>query len=61
MGGRATSSRLVIRSVSVHSVDARAWAQPKWAVFAVVAQFANDTLDAGHWVGEFENIALDMQ
>lgn len=31
------------------------------AVFGAVAQFANGTLDAGHWVGEIEKIALDVQ
>ena len=31
------------------------------AVFGAVAQFANGTLDAGHWVGEIETIALDVQ
>jgi 60 kDa SS-A/Ro ribonucleoprotein len=31
------------------------------AVFGAVAQFANGTLDANHWVGEIENIVLDAQ
>jgi 60 kDa SS-A/Ro ribonucleoprotein len=31
------------------------------AVFGMVAQFANGTLDAGHWVGEIEKVLLDAQ
>jgi 60 kDa SS-A/Ro ribonucleoprotein len=31
------------------------------AVFGAVAQFENGTLDAGHWVGEIEKIAHDVQ
>ena len=31
------------------------------AVFSAVAQFAGGTLDANHWVGEIEKIALDAQ
>lgn len=31
------------------------------AVFLAVAQFANGTLDAGHWVGEIEKIPLEAQ
>ena len=31
------------------------------AVFGAVAQFASGTLDANHWVGEIEKIALDVQ